>query len=101
MDSVFDFGGRLKPCLGMLSEGILFEVERFSAFRRVIISKVAREFIREKNKVVETAINTALELYSGKLTCMDWLTLEVFLLKNVFLVLQGVNDAIKQRYSCV
>ncbi len=39
-------------------------------------------------KVMETAIDAALEFYGDKLTYRDWLTLELFLLKGVLLVLQ-------------
>jgi len=50
---------------------------------------------------MEMAIDAALEFYGDKLTYRDWLTLELFLLKGVLLVLQGVNDAMKQRYDRV
>ena len=86
---------------------LLSEVERFSTFVRHDPKGARREVMEEvrwldENKgflgrAVEAAVDSALDLFSDKLSHADWVLLELFLLKGFLLVLQGLNEAMGKR----
>jgi len=42
-------------------------------------------------RLVEAAVDSALDLFSDKLTHVDWTALRIYLMKRILLVLQGMN----------
>ena len=56
--------------------------------------KEEKDFLR---KAVETSVDAALELYSDKLSHKEWIDLQILFLKGVLIVLQSVNEALKEK----
>jgi len=48
-------------------------------------------------RTLETSVDAAMELYSDKLTHKQWMDLRTLLLKGVLLVLQSINEALKEK----
>ena len=88
-------------------DGLMREIHEFTVLMKHDLkaaSKSVREDIEwlKENKdflgrAVEAAVDSALELYDDKLTHRDWVELELFLLKGVLLLLQAVNEGLKER----
>jgi len=90
-------------------DSILSEVRSFTGFlkhdpqeaRRLVEEDL--NWLKENNpylaRIIRAAINSALDLYSNKLTHADWIELELLLLKGVLLVLQTINEALKANSS--
>jgi len=86
-------------------DSILSEVQSFTGFlkhdpqgaRRLVEEDL--NWLEENNpylvRIVRVAVDSALDLYSDKLTHADWIELELLLLKGVLLVLQTINETLK------
>lgn len=89
-------------------ERMLSEVSEFASFmkhdpegaKRSIESDI--DWLKENKdflgRAVEASIDPALDLYSDVLTHKDWVELRTYLLKGVLLMLQMINEAIKESY---
>jgi hypothetical protein len=87
---------------------LLGEVEDFAALlkhdpegaRRSLYQEI--DWLKERKdflgKAVETSIDAALDLYSDKLNHRDWIDLQLLLLKGVLIVLQSIDEALKEKH---
>jgi hypothetical protein len=61
------------------------------------------EWLRENKdflgKAVEASVNSALELYGEKLSHTDWISLQTLLLKGQLLVLQLINESLREKHA--
>lgn len=90
-------------------EEILTEVNNFASFMehdpKEAIKSVMEDIEWLKNnkdflgKTVEAVVDSALDLYSDKLSHKDFIELRTLLLKGILLMLQAINKAIKEKAS--
>jgi len=87
-------------------EGILSEVKKFASLMKHDPKEAIKSVIDEVEwlksnkdflgKAVEASVDSALELYSDRLSHKDWTELRTLLLKGVLLVLQAINESLKE-----
>jgi len=90
-------------------EEVMQEVKSFATFmkhdfegaREAVNQDI--EWLRENKeflgRAVEASINAALELYGEKLSHNDWVSLQTLLLKGQLLVLQLVNESLREQHT--
>lgn len=106
MSNVEEKFGLLPEVSEHIIEVLLSEVEKFASLMkhdpRSAMKVVADEIEWLKSnkdflgRAVEASVDSALELYSDKLSHRDWMELRTLLLKGVLLVLQAINEAMKE-----
>ena len=85
MGEVSEFAEYMKHSPEMAKRRVLDEIEWLGKHK---------DFL---GRLVEAAIDPALDLVSDKLTHADWSNLRIYLLKGVLLVLQCINLGLKRR----
>jgi hypothetical protein len=92
-----------------VAEEIMREVGDFAALmkhdfegaRRAVSQDI--EWLRENKdflgRAVEASVDTALELYGEKLSYSDWIRLQMLLLKGQLLVLQLINESLREKHA--
>lgn len=106
MSDVEEKFGLLPVVSEHIIEVILSEVENFASFMKHDLKGAIKSVMNEiewlksskdfLGRAVEASVDSALELYSDKLSHRDWVELRTLLLKGVLLVLQAINEAMKE-----
>jgi len=109
MSSIVDKYGLLPEVSEHIMEKLLTEVENFTTLlkhdpegaKRSLRQEI--EWLKERKdflgKAVETSINAALELYGDRLSYNEWTDLHTLLLKGVLILLQSLNEALKEKQT--
>lgn len=106
MSKLEDKYGLLPAVSESVVEKAMSEVSEFVSFmkhdpegaRRSVEHDI--EWLKENKdflgNAVKAAIDSALDLYSDKLTHKDWIELRTYLLKGVLLLLQMINESMRE-----
>jgi hypothetical protein len=88
---------------------ILNEVSDFASFMKHDPDGAKRHLDAEINwlkenkdflgKAIEASVDSALDLYSETLTHKDWIELRTFLLKGALLILQTINETLRESWQ--
>jgi len=109
MPSLDDKYGLLPEVPEHIVDKLLTEVEDFTTLlkhdpegaKRSLHQEI--EWLKEKKdflgKAVETSIDAALELYGDRLSHNEWADLQTLLLKGVLVLLQSLNEALKEKQT--